>query len=186
MRKLTSIFGLAVIMAFQACEGPEGLQGLQGPPGPQGPQGQQGAPGVNIVATTYEATVDFTAANDWEAFLEFPEELLESDVVLTYILWDIVQGRKIWRAVPQTVFFPEGPLVYNFDFTQSDIRLFLEGTIDFKILDPVWTEDQVFRIVVVPSDFPKGRIDFTNYEAVVKMLNISDSDFQKLDPKKKN
>lgn len=183
MRNLTLIFGLAVVLAFQACEGPEGLPGLQGPPGPQG---QQGAPGVNIVATTYEATVDFTAANDWEAFLEFPEELVESDVILTFILWDVVQGRKIWRAVPQTVFFPEGPLVYNFDFTQVDIRLFLEGTIDLKTLDPVWTQDQEFRIVVVPSDFPKGRIDWTNYDAVTKMFGITDAQFRKLEPKKKN
>jgi hypothetical protein len=186
MRNLTLIFGLAVVLAFQACEGPEGLPGLQGPPGPQGPQGQQGAPGVNIVATTYEATVDFTATNKWEAFLEFPEELVESDVVLTYILWDVVQGRKIWRAVPQTVFFPEGPLVYNFDFTRSDIRLFLEGTIDLKTLDAVWTKSQVFRIVVVPSDFPKGRIDWTNYDAVTKMFGITDVQFRKLEPKKKN
>jgi hypothetical protein len=183
MRNFTLIFGLAVMMAFQACEGPEGLQGLQGP---QGPQGQQGAPGVNIVGITYEAEVDFTEEEGWEAFLEFPNELEESDVILTYILWDIVQNRPIWRAVPQTVFFPEGPLVYNYDFTQSDVRLFLEGTVDFKSLENVWTQGQVFRIVVVPSDFPNSRIDFSNYEAVTKMLGITDSDFKKIEVKKKN
>lgn len=186
MRKLTSIFGLAILMAFQACEGPEGPQGQQGPQGPQGQQGAPGAPGVNIVGTTYEATVDFTEEQGWEVILEFPEELVESDVVLTYILWDVVEERPIWRAVPQTIFFPEGPLVYNFDFTQVDIRLFLEGTVDFSTLDEVWTQGQVFRIVVVPSDFPDARIDWTNYEAVTKMLGITDSDFQKIEVKKKN
>jgi tRNA threonylcarbamoyl adenosine modification protein (Sua5/YciO/YrdC/YwlC family) len=110
----------------------------------------------------------------------------ESDVILTYILWDIVQNRPIWRAVPQTVFFPEGTLVYNYDFTQSDVRLFLEGTVDFKSLENVWTQGQVFRIVVVPSDFPNSRIDFSNYEAVTKMLGITDSDFKKIEVKKKN
>lgn len=189
MRKLTSIFGLAIFMAFQACEGPIGPEGPQGQQGLQGPQGQPGAPGapgVNIVGTTYQAAVDFTQEDGWEALLEFPEELVESDVVLTYILWDVVEERPIWRAVPQTVFFQDGALVYNFDFTQTDIRLFLEGNIDFGTLEEVWTKDQVFRIVVVPSDFPDSRIDFTNYEAVTKMLGITDSDFQKIEVKKKN
>ncbi len=186
MRKLTTIFGLAALMAFQACEGPEGPQGLPGPQGPQGLQGVPGAPGVNIVGTTYEAVVDFTADEDWGVVLEFPEELVESDVVLTYILWDVVEERPIWRAVPQTIFFQEGALVYNFDFTQVDIRLFLEGNIDPALLDNVWTTDQIFRIVVVPSDFPDARIDYSDYEAVTKMLGIKDSDFQKIEVKKKN
>jgi hypothetical protein len=186
MKRILSIFGLAVLMAFQACEGPEGPQGLQGPQGPQGLQGVPGAPGVNIVGITYEAEVDFTEAGEWGVVLDFPEELVESDVVLTYILWDVVDERPIWRAVPQTIFFPAGPLVYNFDFSTVDIRLFLEGTVDPGTLDNVWTQDQIFRIVVVPSDFPDSRIDWTNYEAVTKMLGITDADFQKLEVKKKN
>ena len=186
MRKLTSIFGLAILMAFMACEGPEGPQGLQGPQGPQGLQGVPGAPGVNIVGITYEAEVDFSAEEDWGVVLEFPEELVESDVVLTYILWDVVEERPIWRALPQTIFFPEGPLVYNFDFSTVDIRLFLEGTVDPATLEEVWTQGQIFRVVVVPSDFPDSRIDWTNYEAVTKMLGIKESDFQKLEVKKKN
>lgn len=184
MKRLLSIFGLAVLLAFQACEGPEGPQGLQGPQGPQGLQGAPGAPGVNIVGTTYEATVDFTSENEFGVTLEFPEELVESDVVLTYILWDVVEERPIWRAVPQTIFFQEGPLVYNFDFTQVDIRLFLEGTVNFSALDDVWTQGQIFRIVVVPSDFPDARIDYSDYEAVTKMLGIKDSDFKRIEVKK--
>lgn len=183
MRNLPSIFSLVTLLAFMSCEGPVGPEG---PQGIQGAQGQQGAPGVNIVGTTYEAEVDFTEEDGWEAFLEFPNELVESDVILTYILWDMVQNRPIWRAVPQTVFFSEGPLVYNYDFTQTDVRLFLEGTVDFKSLEDVWTQGQVFRIVVIPSDFPDSRIDFSNYEAVTKMLGITDSDFKKIEVKKKN
>ncbi|WP_111672383.1 collagen-like triple helix repeat-containing protein [Algoriphagus litoralis] len=189
MRKLSSIFGLILLIAFQACEGPEGPQGVPGPQGPQGLQGvpgAPGAPGVNIVGTTYEAEVDFTAEENWGVVLDFPEELVESDAVLTYILWDVVDERPIWRAVPQTIFFPAGPLVYNFDFSTVDIRLFLEGTVDPASLDDVWTQGQIFRIVVVPSDFPDAKIDWTNYEAVTKLLGIEDSDFQKLAPKKKN
>ncbi|MBN7811383.1 collagen-like protein [Algoriphagus sp. H41] len=181
MNKILSIFVLIGLVAFQACEGPEGPMG---PQGEQGLQGVPGTPGVNIVGTTYEATVDFTADGGWGVVLAFPEELVESDVILTYILWDVDDERPIWRAVPQTIFFPEGPLVYNFDFTQVDIRLFLEGPLNKATLDDVWTKEQIFRIVVVPSDFPDARIDFTDYEAVTKMLGIKDSDFQKLEVKK--
>jgi hypothetical protein len=186
MRNFSSIFGLAILMAFVACEGPEGPQGPQGQQGTQGPQGAPGTPGVNIVGTTYEAEVDFTEAGGWEAILEFPKKLVDSDVILTYILWDVVQNRPIWRALPQTVFFQRGPLVYNYDFTQVDVRLFLDGTIDFKTLENSWTQNQVFRIVVFPSDFPGARIDFNNYEAVTKMLGITDADFKKIEVKKKN
>lgn len=183
MNKIYSMLVLIGLIAFQACEGPEGPIG---PQGPQGLQGVPGTPGVNIVGTTYQAEVDFTEEAGWEVFLEFPEELVESDVILTYILWDVQEGRQIWRAVPQTLFFPGGPLVYNFDFTQVDLRLFLEGTINRSTLDDVWTQGQIFRIVVVPSDFPDARIDWTNYEAVTKMLGITDADFQKIEAKNKN
>ena len=181
MNRILTIFALIGLVAFQACEGPEGPQGLQGE---QGLQGVPGTPGVNIVATTYEATVDFTAEDGWGVVLSFPEELVESDVVLTYILWDVDGEKPIWRAVPQTIFVGSGALVYNFDFTYTDISLFLEGSVDPATLDDLWTKNQIFRIVVVPSDYPDSRIDFTNYDAVTAMLGIKDEDFQKLEIKK--
>jgi hypothetical protein len=181
MNKILSLFVLIGLVAFQACEGPEGPVG---PQGEQGLQGVPGTPGVNIVGTTYQTTVDFTEEGGWGVGLDFPEELVESDVVLTYILWDVAEDRPIWRAVPQTIFFEDGPLVYNFDFTQVDIRLFLEGAVNPATLDDVWTKSQTFRIVVVPSDFPDARIDWTDYNAVTKMLGIQDSDFKKLEVRK--
>ncbi|GAA0880768.1 hypothetical protein GCM10009119_37380 [Algoriphagus jejuensis] len=184
MNKILTIFALIGLVAFQACEGPEGPAGPQGDQGIQGTPGAPGAPGVNIVGITYQATVDFTEEGGWGVALDFPEELVESDVVLAYILWDVIDEKPLWRAIPQTIFFNEGPLVYNFDFTQSFIRLYLEGNIDPASLDDVWTKGQVFRIVVVPSDFPDSRIDFTNYEAVTKMLGIKDSDFTDLEVRK--
>jgi hypothetical protein len=189
MRKITTIFALIGLMAFQACEGPEGPQGPAGPQGVQGTPGAPGAPGapgVNVTGITYEAVVDFTQEENWEVILDFPKALKESDVVVTYILWGFSGDRPIWRALPQTIFFPQGPLVYNYDFTEVDIRLFLEGRMDFSTLEDAWTLDQTFRIVVIPSNFPNGRIDVSNYEQVIKTLGILEEDFTNNRLKKRN
>lgn len=180
MKRLSFVFSLFALVLFQACEGP---------PGPQGPPGLDGLDAVNIVATTYEVSVDFTGEENYEAIFDWPEELVESDVVQTYIQWEVDNnGNSIWRALPQTVFLQEGPLVYNYDFTVFDIRLFLDGAINPSILGPEWTDNQVFRIVVIPSDFPDARLDLTDYEAVTEFLGVTEEDFKNnsLQKKKSN
>lgn len=171
MNRLTAMLALVGLLFFQACTGPEG---------PVGPQGPEGLPGINILGSTYEVEVDFTAANEYEGLFTLPTPAEQSDVALVYVLWEVDNQTPIWRALPQTVFFPEGVLMYNFDFTRFDVRMFLDGPIDYSILGPEWTRDQLFRIVIVPSDFASSRINWTDYEAVTKMLGIKDSDFQKI------
>jgi hypothetical protein len=48
-----------------------------------------------------------------------------------------------------------------------------------------WTRGQRFRIVVVPGDFTGSRIDWTDYDAVVKLLGIEEKDFieSKINPR---
>lgn len=180
MKKILTIFALMGLAAFQACEGPEG------PIGPVGPQGEQGEPGVNIVSEVFEVTTDFTAENDFQAVFEFDPAIVESDVVLAFIQWERSGETPIWRALPQTIFFESGVLIYNHDFTSSDFRIFLDGPLDYSLLGPDWTQDQTFRIVVVPGDFAGARIDFTDYDAVTKMLGIEEDDFQTVRLKQKN
>lgn len=180
MRRITSIFALIGLMAFQACEGPIG------PAGPEGPQGPQGAPGVNIVSEVFEVETDFTKANNYEAVFDFDPPIVSSDVVLAFIEWERAGQTPIWRALPQTVFFEQGVLMYNYDFTKDDFRLFLDGPLDYSLLSADWTQDQKFRIVIVPGDFTGSRIDWTNYEAVTKLLGIEEEDFQKVKLKQKN
>ncbi len=177
MNRILSIFVLIGLVAFQACEGPEG---------PAGPQGQQGEPGLVIVGTTIEETISFTAANDYMEVINFPQPIVDSDAVLVYRLSGVDNGRDLWRLLPQTYFFNEGVLMYNFDYTVSDYSIFLDGAIDPTILPSGWVSNQIFRIIVIPSDFPSGRIDYSDYEAVVKMLGITDEDFKKSDSAQKN
>lgn len=180
MKRILSIFALIGLVAFQACEGPEG------PIGPAGPQGEVGEPGVNIVSEVFEVTADFTGENEFQAVFDFEPAILGSDVVLAFIEWERSGQTSIWRALPQTIFFSEGVLMYNYDFTNVDFRLFLDGPLDYALLGDEWTQDQKFRIVVVPGDFAGSRIDYTNYEAVTKMLGIEEGDFKKVQLKQKN
>lgn len=177
MRKLLSFFLLAAFVAVSACEGP------MGPPGLTGPQGPQGQAGVNIVAEAFEVDVNFTAANNYLAVFDFQPPIFDSDVVLIYVQWETANGNNIWRALPQTVFFEEGILVYNYDFSKVDFSVFLETTFDPALLPNEWTRNQKFRVVVVPADFG-SRIDYNDYEGVVKMLGLSDKDFVKLEARK--
>lgn len=159
MRKFFFFLLMPVLPLLSSCKGDPGPPGLNG---------------VNIVGTTYEVVVDFLPQNDFEATFDFTPPIEPSDVVLTYIEWFTANGNSVWRLLPQTVFFDEGAMQYQFDFTRFDIRIFLEAQFNLSLLGPEWTRNQVFRIVVVPSDFG-GRIDYSNYEAVAAILGIDES-----------
>jgi hypothetical protein len=177
MKKLNLLaLSIITLIGFQACEGPQG---------PPGFDGQDGLDGVNIVSEVFEVEVDFTEANNYSEQLRFDPAIIESDVVLAFIEWEIDGGKSVWRALPQTVFFNEGGvLIYNYDFTQDDFRLFLDGAINPASLGEEWRLNQLFRVIVVPGDYASSRIDFTNYEAVTAMLGLKDEDFKRIDLKK--
>lgn len=177
MRKLLSLFLLGALVTISACEGP------MGPPGLTGPQGQQGQAGVNIVAEAFEVDVNFTTANQFRADFDFKPPIFADDVVLMYIRWETANGNTIWRALPQTVFFEEGILIYNYDFSRVDFSVFLDTTFEPSLLGNDWTTNQKFRIVIVPADLG-SRIDYNDYEGVVNMLGLTEDDFVKLEERK--
>lgn len=157
MKKLLSL--LSIFVLITACTGD------QGPPGPPGVDG-----GL-IVSGAFEIEVDFTTANNFSFLEPYGFDVFPTDVTLVYILWETSNGQDIWRLIPQNVIFPEGTLIYNFDFTQTDVRFFLDGTIDFNILDPSYTQNQVFRVVVVPADNVDG-IDISDINLVMAVNGI--------------
>jgi hypothetical protein len=174
MKLANLIFGLLAIVMIQSCEGPEG------------PEGQPGLNAVNIEANVFEVKMDFTTQNNFSQRLNFTTTTLSSDVVMVYIQWEKDGNTPIWRALPQTVFFEDGFLIYNFDFTTKDFTVFLDGSINRANLNADWRLNQIFRIVVIPGRFTSSRIDLTNYEAVTALLGLKDEDFQKIDLRKKN
>ena len=163
MKRILS-FTTVFILLLTACEGP------QGPPGFDGFDGQDGE---IIASSAFEIELDFTDANNYEFIEAYGFEVLPTDVTLVYILWETLNGQDVWRLMPQTVQFDDGNLVYNYDFTQTDVRFFLEGTTNFATLDNTYTLGQVFRVVVVPAD-NVGRVDLSDLEAVSSLYGITD------------
>ena len=141
--------------------------------------GEDGRDGAIIASSSYEKVIDFSSSNNYEDFEPYGFEVSPSDVTLVYILWETDNGQDIWRLVPQIVEFTDGNLVYNYDFTQSDVRIFLDGTTDFTLLDNSFTQNQIFRVVVVPAD-NLGRatndtvLDFNDLDSVIEYYNITD------------
>jgi hypothetical protein len=138
-----------------------------------GPPGPPGEDGTNLMGTVFEFEGDFTPSNNYELFFDFPQnfEIYDTDVVLVYILWDVVnvngKNTDVWRLLPQTIVLDEGVLQYNFDYTVNDVRIFLETTIPYGDLLPAETQDQVFRIAVLPADFVASKKSFE-----IRDLNI--------------
>ncbi len=160
MKKFLSLF--VTVLLFISCEGPAG------PPGPPGLPGEE----VIFLASAFEIEVDFTAQNGYSIVEPYGFEVFPSDVTLVYIQWDSAGGQPIWRLLPQIVEFQEGQLQYNFDFTRDDVSIFLDGTIDFGLLGSEWTQNQVFRVVVIPADNVDA-VNISSLEAVSKAGNIS-------------
>jgi hypothetical protein len=174
MKKLLIPFIFAIGVLFQSCTGPRG---------PEGPAGANGE-----IGQTFELQgVNFNSGNNWEVRNSFGSgnaTVLDSDIVLVYILWDVNGNTPIWRLMPQAIDMPRG-IVYNFDFTPADFTVFIDGPDNLlPSLSSTVTQNQTFRIVVLPSDWTTRKsgpgVDYSDYEAVKKYFNLDDSNIQKL------
>ena len=139
----------------------------------EGDPGVDGVDGGLLVSSAFEIEIDFNTENDYSEIEAYGFNVFPSDVTLVYILWDTINGQDIWRLLPQTVEFEDGTLVYNYDFTQTDVRFFLEGTTDLDNIGDAWTQNQIFRVVVVPADNIDG-LDISNLNSLIQATNIED------------
>ncbi|MFO7823138.1 MAG: hypothetical protein R6V72_04310 [Cyclobacterium sp.] len=166
-----SLFFLAALL-FWSCEGPVG---------PQGPPGSDGLDGVNIVGEVFEIVGDFVPGSDFRLRGEYGFDILESDKVLIYRLDGTDQeGTDIWRLIPQIVFHEQGIFTYDFDFTYFDYTIFLNGDFDLNNLEPALTDNQIFRVLIIPADRIDLRLDFSDHRGVLEMLKIEESDIQRI------
>lgn len=183
MNKLKLILGSLAALAIVSCEGPAG------PPGFDGLDGLDGLDGVNILGQVLEIEGTFDATNDYSIFYEFPNtvEVFESDAVLVYLLWDQVDDPNggdpidVWRLMPQTRILDQGLLQYNYDHTFLDVNIFLESDFDLTTLMPGDTDNQVFRIVIIPAEFSEDpNIDTSDISSVMSGLNVNSDDIQRV------
>jgi len=153
-------------------------------PACQGVPGEDGLDGDSLLGSVFEIEGDFTPANDWMLYFKFPNtiEVLESDAVLVYILWEQANKLDVWRLLPQTIILAEGILQYNYDYTLADVQIFLDGSLDLNTLLPAESQDQVFRIVVLPADFAMNNsMDVSNYNLVMKSFGLDKKAVVKID-----
>ncbi|MEJ2584155.1 MAG: collagen-like protein [Robiginitalea sp.] len=184
MKKLALVFGLIVSLIAVSCEGPTG------PPGPPGFDGVDGQDGVNILGQVYDIEGDFTpnSSPPYSLFSEFAidapsVEVFETDVVLVYILWEQVDDPNggapidVWRLLPQTRLLEPGILQYNYDYTFLDVSIFLETDFDPALLQPGDTDNQIFRIAILPADGTStAKLDTSNMQAVLDHLGVKESE----------
>jgi len=151
MKHLLLFLAFSTSILFTSCEGE------QGPPGD---------PGINILGQVYEVNATFTDGNDFRQLFTFPSniEVFESDVVLVYWLEDVVDDGTggtidVWSQLPQTIYLAGGgSFQYTFNHTFIDALIFLQGDVDLSTLGNGFTNDQVFRIAIVPSEFGSANL----------------------------
>ncbi|TRO63291.1 hypothetical protein [Christiangramia sabulilitoris] len=177
MKKLLSLLILTSVF-FTACS-----DGDQGPPGPPGPPGADGLDGLGY---TYERTIDFDYFSDlnyYSQLIDIPDEVAtiepESDAVLVYRL-EILEadgGGTIdsWSLIPQNFFLDEGTIQYVYNYTVSDIEIIIDGNYDLSNLSSRFTDNQTFRVVVIPSATFEANadVDFSNLEQVQNRFNLT-------------
>lgn len=161
MKKLMLLPLLTISLFLISCEGP------------QGPPGQDGLDGINILGQVFEVTVDFQYfPNDGSPYyqtplIEIPSniEVFESDVILVYLYKGRSGNLDIWEQIPKSFFFDNGLIVqYEFNNTFVDIELIIEGNLIGDELGSDWTNDQSFRIAIVPSEFGDASITMDQLE----------------------
>lgn len=164
MKKLTLLLSFLTVL-FISCEGEPG------PPGFDGLDGLDGADG--LIGSIFEAEITFSADNDYLALVDIPTSInvLNTDIVIAYILTGFEDDTDIWEPLPQTLFFESDILLYGYDFTVDNVQFFMDGTVDFSTLDALYTDGIIFRVAVIPAD-AATKIDTSNYNEVKRALQV--------------
>lgn len=157
--------------------------GEQGPVGPQGPQGPAGP---EILPTSFEFEVDLNQSNDFSFVQGIPSgiEVLNSDMMLAYVFEDYIEedDLDVWRKLPLTEFNANGTLLYDFDFTRIDVRIFLDANYTLGRSDEF--QGLLIRAVHVPADFlstANFKTQALEAETFSELEQLLGSDIRKLD-----
>ncbi|NNE77411.1 MAG: collagen-like protein [Pricia sp.] len=188
MKKISILLGAFLTLFLISCEGPVGPPGFDGIDGPQGPAGEDGIQGqvfeidgVNFGfdggTNLHSAIIDFGDNTNFEVF--------ESDAVLVYrfdgeIELDDGSFANAWSLIPQNFFVEEGTIQYTAAHNFVDVEIFIDGNFDLANLSPDFTQNQFFRVVIVPSVFLSSKIDKSNISSVMSMLGVDEKDVQKI------
>ena len=107
-------------------------------------------------------------------------EVFESDAILVYRLEGTTSnGDDIWGALPQNFFFGNGNIIqYVFNHTFFDVEILIDGNFDLATLETEFTDNQIFRIAIVPAEFAKSDLTM---EDLMQGLQINTTEIETLD-----
>ena len=162
MKKLPLLFTLCAFVLLSSCTGPAG------------------PPGYSGLGQVFEATANFNPGNSYSKLVTFPSDILvyESDVVLVYLLEEVVNGDiDVWSQLPQTYFLDQGTLLYTFDHTFLDANIFLDANFNLNTLASDYTDNQIFRIAIIPAEYANSNLSM---DELMYNLQIETSDIQLL------
>lgn len=190
MNKFSTILGAVIVFVFAACEGPQGPPGFDGLDGAQGPQGAPGIQGqvVEVEGIYFDYIPEGNLFSTLITFRDITNfDVYQADAVLVYrhngtVPLDDGSNADLWTQIPQNYFLDEGTIQYVFEHTYVDVELFIDGNFDLSTLSTEFTDNQLFRIVFVPSEFAESPdFDAANINSVMSKLQIDEGEVMKLD-----
>ena len=134
----------------------------------------------DTISEVFEVTTSFNSNNNYSRLVTFNPPIYSSDVVLVYHLYDTVNGQDVWKLMPQTYYFSDGgELDFNFDYTRYNVNIFLSANFSLSTLPSSWTQDQTFRIVIIPANFATT-VNKNSIDAVMSALKVEKTEIQKI------
>ncbi|WP_264565130.1 hypothetical protein [Flavobacterium sp. N3904] len=170
MKKIMILLAVVGMFGFQGCTGPEG------PPGQDAPLPSA----FEIVNQDLFRVTDnfYSVSNTFKN--EVGIDLYGTDTILVYRLSNNSNpSLPVWQLIPTTIYLDNGEdIYYDFDFTSKDYVISANAT--FNLAGSLFIKSQTFRVVIVPNDLI-GSVNKNNYNEVMSVLKISESQVKKID-----
>lgn len=147
---------------------------------------------TDTIAEVFEINqnTNFNNGNQYTISYTLNPRIYTSDVVLLYRLdGQDSNNNDIWVPLPKTYYSQNGidEIDYSFDFSVSEIFIYL-GFTNGDTLTPQFTNNQVFRVVIIPGYFSGARlanpVDLSDYNAVIEAYNLDDSNIKTIGERK--